>query len=334
LIPKCPRCNGPVWKNGGGKGPKRFLCRSPHCWSGSQPVYDSDAVAHIPAFPDDDIDAPQILDQMERRFLQRQQHADALRWFEVEVREDAPLAINWFGDPHLGSNGCNVPLLRRDVAIVASTPGMVGANIGDTTDNWGGRLLRLYAENDVSKSTERRLARWFLEGAGIPWLLWLEGNHDMMDAAFTTYLRAVNGSRVPMVDWRARFVLAFPNGRKVRVDAAHNHKGHSQWNELHGQERASVFDEPAHLYIAGHHHVAALKQKEMPDGTVATLARARGYKWLDEHAEHHGFHQKQGGASIVTVIDPAATTPWGLVRAFADTAEGAEYLTWKRKKAA
>ena len=46
---------------------------------------------------------------------------------------------------------------------------MYAANIGDTVDNWGGTLTRLYADNDVSRQTERRLACWFLEEAGIPW---------------------------------------------------------------------------------------------------------------------------------------------------------------------
>jgi hypothetical protein len=287
----------------------------------------------LPDFPDDDIPAEQILDQMERRFAQRLEHARAMHWFEVKVRDNRPIGICWFGDPHLGSNGCNVSLLRKDVKVVSSTPGMYGGNIGDTTDNWpwSGRLLAQYANNDVSKQTERRLARWFLEDSGIKWMVWLEGNHDAMDGGFTTYLRAINANAIPMVDWRARFKLSFP-GKTFKIDAAHNHKGHSMWNELHGQDRSSLVDETAHLYIAGHHHTWALKQKELPDGVVTLLARARGYKWIDDHAERHGFHSQGHGASIVTIFDPLAKSPVQAVRGFADVEEGAEFLTWLRKK--
>lgn len=290
----------------------------------------------IPVFPDDDIPAEQILDQMERRFAQRLEHANALRWFEVAFHESKPIGILWFGDPHLGSNGCNVPLLRRDVALCSSTKGLYGANIGDTADNWpwSGKLLKLYAENDVSKATERRLARWFLKEANIPWMLWLMGNHDEMDPGFATYLKTINCSQIPMVDWRARFKVTFPNKREIRIDAAHNHKGHSMWNELQGQERASMMDEPADLYMAGHTHTCAVKQKEMPDGRVVTLARARGYKWIDDHGERHGYANKRLGASVVTVLDPQTTNPWAVVRAFADAEEGADYLAYRRKKAA
>jgi hypothetical protein len=290
----------------------------------------------LPVFPDSDLKAPEILDQMERRFGQRLEHANALRWFEIKIRDDKPVGLMPFGDPHMGSNGCNVALLRRDVQIAAKTPGVMAVNIGDTADNWpwSGKLVRLYAENDVSKQTERTLARWFLKEAGIPWVVWLHGNHDVMDPGFATYLAGINCAQVPMVDWRARFRLVFPNRREVKVDAAHNHKGHSMWNELHGQERASVMDEFAHIYVAGHHHTAAVKQKEIATGDVVTLLRVRGYKWIDSHAENSGFHRKTIGASAMLVIEPKASSPTGLVTPFLDAEEGAEYLKYRRKKAA
>lgn len=285
----------------------------------------------LPVFPDEGMEAEQILDHLEKKFSKAWDLHQAKHWFPIKVREKRPVAITWFGDPHLGSDGCNVALLRRDVKIVGQTEGMYGANLGDTTDNWGGRLTRLYAENDMSRPTERKLATWFLDS--VPWVLWLEGNHDHMDGAFTAHMRAINANHVPMIDWRARFRLVFPNGREVRIDAAHDHKGHSLWNELHGQDRASLIDEHADLFMAGHRHDWAIKQKELPTGRVATLARARGYKFVDDFATKHGFHQKHNGASIVTVIDPEPRSACELVRAFADVEEGADYLAFKRRKA-
>ncbi len=287
----------------------------------------------LPQFPDDDVSADQILDMMARRFEQRLKADAARKWFEIKLGEDVPIGILWFGDPHLGANGCHVPLLRRDVQLAATVPGLYGANIGDSVDNWGSKLVHLYASNDVSRATERRLARWLLQDSGVRWLLWLEGNHDRMDNAFTTYLRAINANVVPMIDWRAKFKLRFPGGRSVRVDAAHNHKGTSMYNELHGQTKVALMDEEADLIIAGHHHTWGLAIKELPGGRVSTLARARGYKWLDDHAVHGGYLQQQCGASILTVLDPNARSPVELVRAFGDAEEGAEYLTWKRSRA-
>ena len=286
----------------------------------------------LPEFPDDDIDTDELLDQMGKRFAQRLKREEAQKWFRVKVKKNEPIAIAWVGDPHLGSNGCNVPLLRRDVGLLAGTSNTYAVNMGDTADNWGGRLLRLYAENDVSKQTERKLAQWFLQESGVNWLLWLLGNHDSMDDGFSTYLKTIGGKALPMMDWRAQFIVEFPNGAEFRVDAAHNHKGHSMWNNLHGQERAAHMEEPADLYIAGHHHNWAIKEEEMPDGRKVTLARARGYKWIDSHASRFQFHTHQLGATLLSVINPLTDHPAKRHRIFYDLEDGLDYLEIIRSK--
>lgn len=285
-----------------------------------------------PSFPDDDLSAEEILDHLEATFEQQQKHAQALHWFKIKAPDNLPIAVAWVGDPHIGSPGCNIKLLRRDVDILASTPGFRAVNMGDTADNWGGRLIRLYSESNTSRKRERKLAQWFLQESGVPWWLWLEGNHDAMDGAFTAHLRAINANLVPMVDWRARFRIAFPNGREVRVDAAHNHKGHSQYNPLHGQKRAALFDEEADLYVGAHHHDWGCHQEELAGGRVVTFVRARGYKFLDTFAHRHGFHEHQSGATVVTIFNPDAKNPASLIRPIPDIEEAADYLTWLRKK--
>jgi len=284
----------------------------------------------FPVFPSDEIPTSEILDHLERQYAQQATAAAARKWFSIAVDDNLPIAINWFGDPHLGSPGCNIKLLRRDVEIVAKTPGMFGGNVGDTVDNWGGRLLRLYAESDVSKKTERQLARWFLQDSGVPWLIWLHGNHESMSSEFKLYMDGLGAEQVPMIDWRAQFKVTFPNGAEMRIDAAHDHKGHSMWNDLHGQERASVMEEQADIYIAGHRHNWAFKVKETVDGRVVNLVRCRGYKFLDDYAVRWQFPQQQQGASMVTLLDPVTDSPTERIRVFADTRAAADYLTYLR----
>lgn len=287
----------------------------------------------FPIFPDDDIDADQILDHMSKRFDRRLAREDALKWFGIKMKSDKPIGLAVVGDPHIGSNGCNIRLLRRDVSLMADTPGIHAINIGDTVDNWGGRLIFAYAENDVSRQTERRLARWFLQDSGIPWLLWLMGNHDLMDGEFATYLKTLNAETFPMVDWQAKFELQFPNGKVCRVDAAHNHKGTSIYNPLHGQKREALWHggEHADIIVAGHHHNAAIEQGETADGRMVTLARTRGYKWIDQWATTRGFPENHYGATVLFVIDPTAEDAASYVHPFLDLKAGCEYLTYLRQ---
>lgn len=286
----------------------------------------------FPVFPSDEIPTDHILDHLERQYAQAAVASAARKWFTVGVNENLPIAINWFGDPHIGSPGCNIPLLRRDVQIVRDTPGMYGGNAGDSVDNWGGRLIRLYADTDVSKKTERQLARWFLQESGVRWAIWLHGNHDSMSSEFIVYMNEIGAKQVPMIDWRAQFKIAFPNGEEFKIDAAHDHKGSSIWNDLHGQERAASLEEEADLYISGHRHNWAYKVKEMVGGRIVSLVRCRGYKFIDDYAVRWQFPQQQQGASMTTIFDPLTDSPTERLRVFADTRAAADYLTYLRAR--
>ena len=284
----------------------------------------------FPKIEDEDIPIESVINSLKERSAKRINNHDARKWMPFKVKTMLPIGICWFGDPHIDDNGCDWNLLSEHIDICKSTEGLYGANIGDTTNNWVGRLARLYAEQDTSERTAQRLTEWFFEESGVNWLIMLQGNHDNFKE--TAYLKKIAENVCPMIDWRAQFKLVFPNGRECLIDAAHNHNGHSQWNSLHGQQKAATMNGVANLYIAGHLHNWALAQNECPHtNRVYHLARCRGYKRIDSYAENIGFGNQKFGASIVTVIDPNANDV-NLVRCFADVQEGAEYLTYLRSK--
>tara|TARA_R110002020_G_scaffold250314_1_gene464385 strand:- start:242 stop:1306 length:1065 start_codon:yes stop_codon:yes gene_type:complete len=283
----------------------------------------------LPDFPDEDIETTEILNHLSKRFEKKLKYQQSKNWFEIKINSDMPVGLAVVGDPHLGTS-CNIPLLKRDVKIMAETEGIMALNLGDTADNWG-RMIYLYAEDDISKPTERKLARWFLKDAGIPWVIWLMGNHDLMHTEFSTYLKSINVNQIVMEDWRAKFRLCFPS-TSIKIDAAHNHKGTSIYNPLHGQKRSALWDEDADLYLAGHHHTWAMSAEELDGGRVINMARARGYKWIDDYAKVHGFSQDEYGATILFVIDPLATNPVSRLKGFVDLADGADYLKYLRHR--
>ena len=144
---------------------------------GAQP--DSVANVELPQIPDEDIPVEEIIDGMVVRFKKRQEYFNARQWMKFKIKDDKPIGICWFGDPHVDNNGCNWGLLKEHCEILRTTEGMYGASIGDHTDNWVGRLTRLYAHSDQSRTTAIRLAEWFIRDSGVRWLLLLRGNHDM-----------------------------------------------------------------------------------------------------------------------------------------------------------
>ena len=284
----------------------------------------------LPTFPDPDIPITDVIEHMGKRFATRHLHEQAKRWFTIKMPA-GPFGLLLWGDPHIDSNGCNWPLLQKHIEI-ARRPHVYSLNIGDTLDNWpnGSRLIRLYAHSDQSVETATRLARWFLEEAGIYWLLLLLGNHDLWPGH--TNIKHLVKKPIIIEEWGARFILSCGNAQ-FRIWAQHDFPGQSMWNALHGLQRAAHMKDPADLYVSGHKHNWALHQEESASkGFVYWLARARGYKYIDDHAQQLGHDPQQEGASILAVFNPAVNTMAGRLMCFSDVEQGADYLGYLRSR--
>jgi len=278
--------------------------------------------------PDNDIPVDQIVDQLHSRFKKRKAHKEAKKWIPIKMKSDEPIGLLWMGDPHIDDNYCDWDSLRSHLALIQSTPGLFGCNLGDYQNNWIGRLGRLYGEQDTSHKTAWRLVEWLIQEMNP--LILIGGNHDMWSGA-SDPLKWLASPHAILEDWEARVELQFPNGRNCRIHAAHDMPGHSQWNALHAQNKMARFKSNASLYISGHKHNWALGQIELVEEETTTwLARARGYKYHDTYAFTKGFEQQKFGQAILQVIDPHNTSPVSWVQCFADPHDGADYLQYRR----
>jgi hypothetical protein len=287
-------------------------------------------VPQAPApLPDDDIPTEDLISVMKRRFEKRSEHRRALLWRKYKVPTSGPYALMFFGDPHVDDNGCNWSLLADHCDLAASTQNLYAIAIGDQTNNWTGRLARLWAEQDTSSATAKKLVKWLLNESGVPWFMWLHGNHDAWQGPVSSgIIEGMNCHEVMMQDWEARVVLESP-GFDLRLWAAHNFPGHSMYNKLHGPQKAALMKDWAHIYVAGHHHNWALHHEENAErGFDYWLARCRGYKHIDHYGELLGHQPQQKGSSILTVVDPSTQS----VQCFSDPYEGVDFLKFKRAK--
>lgn len=279
------------------------------------------------AEPARDLPIEEIRKQCRRRFEQAAAVRAADMWRPIRINDNGPVGILWFGDPHLDDDSCNWPLLERHVELCRTTPGLYGANIGDTTNNWVGRLMRLYADQETSRHTARRLAKWFLSDSGVNWILWLLGNHDAWESG-GDILQLMNGHSILMRDWEAQVKFVFPGGQEIKCHAAHDFPGSSQWNIGHGPGKAARMASDGDLFVCGHKHDWTIQQFEIAGRfKTPTIIRVRGYKWHDMHAVVNGYQSAQSGAAILTILNPGATDPAGRVMAFSDVEAGAAVLS-------
>lgn len=287
----------------------------------------------MPEFPLDDLPVEDVIDHLTKRFEVKNASFKAHTWFPIKIKSKLPVAIVWVGDPHVDDGGCNWVLLRRDIDLITSTEGCYAANVGDTTNNWSGRLVRLYAQQDTSVSTARQLAQWLMLDSGVTWLIWVLGNHDAWgdgSAILAQMAKRYQTHRLICHDWEARFTLDFGDWTQ-RVFLAHDFKGSSIWNPMHGPMREGQLGEDADLFVCGHRHQSGMFTFEnVGRGKVQTFIRVRGYKFHDDHARRGGFKEQEQGCAAITVFDPSTRTS----TSFLDVPTGIEFLKQRREAVA
>ena len=290
----------------------------------------------FPDFPPDSLPVADVIERLAEASALRKSSYKAHTWFPVKITDDKPIGIFWFGDPHVDDDGCDWTLLKHHIEL-CKKPGVYGVNIGDTTNNWAGRLVRKYADQETSAKTAGKLAEWFMLDSGIRWLLFLLGNHDTWGdgAAILNQMAKRYGThKLVLHDWEARFRINFSNGVGINVWAAHDFPGFSMWHNLHGPIKAAKMGADVDLLVCGHKHCWAIHQEELPEkGLSPTLIRVRGYKFNDEYARKLGITEQEHGASILTIINPKASRIPDRVIPFTDLESGVDYLQWLRKQA-
>lgn len=263
----------------------------------------------FPTLPDRREPIVDLIDRRTKHYKRQKAFKAAATWQAVAVSERKPIALCFVGDPHIDDDGCAWTELQDDIAIMRETPGMYGLNIGDTTNNWVGRLARLFGNQETSQTSARQLAEWFLTKAGIKWAAVVLGNHDEWNEGGEIIKRmcAAAPTTIPVHEWAAKLEFVFPNGATCRVSASHDFKGRSIYSTTHGLLREAIWHQDrADILVAGHIHYGGLQQVEIPGGHTPWLIRARGYKDFDPHALVNGYHEGRRFRSVAAIIDPDA----------------------------
>lgn len=280
--------------------------------------------------PDDDIDVEELVAIRKKQYAKKVAHEEARKLIPVKVKVPGPIGILHFGDPHVDDDGTDIGLLEHHKKLCQETEGLFAANVGDITNNWVGRLAKLYAQQSTSAKQAWKLAEWLLND--IQWLYIIAGNHDAWSGDGDPIKWIARQTESLYQSSEARLDLQFPNGAAVRVNARHDFGGSSQWNPAHGPMKAVFHGVRDHIAICGHLHKSGYGIIKDPDSGIACHAiQVASYKFLDRYAREKNFRDQSLGPCALTVIDPAMEqTHPDLVKVFWDADEGVSYLKWKR----
>ena len=262
-------------------------------------------------------------------------HDRATSLYKVRINIEGPVLLAPFGDPHVDDDGCDWNLLEHHVQLARDTPGVLAINGGDTTNNWVGRLQRLYAMQDVTSDDALTLIEWLM--TALPWLLQIGGNHDLWNtekgdvAAVFQRMHQMPGLYEGV---GARLQLLFSNGSSVNVNARHDFSGASQYNAAHALVRQTLFDFRDHILIAAHRHQTGYMPIWFNEPRrLCHGVRVGSYKVRDHYAKEKGFKDENWAKVLPLLIDPAyAHDPVRHIKPIFDFDEACEELTWKRQR--
>jgi hypothetical protein len=291
---------------------------------------------HITPLPDDgEPSAEDLIAALAARHAKRKAHHDAAKLRQVRINLGGPIAVAGFGDPHVDDKGCAWGDLERDVRICRDTPGMLSVDVGDNSNNWVGRLMRLYADQEVTPKQSLQLIEWLM--CALPWLHWEDGNHDAWNTEKgdpVAIMHRMHNRLGSMNVGGTRLQLNLPVGASVFMHIRHDFPGGSQFNPAHALVRETLFGFRDHIMMCGHrHHTGYIPVWHNDPRRLCHGFRLGTYKDMDHYAAEKGFQDGNWARSMAAVIDPDhAHDPVRFVKAFFSLEEAAEYLTWRREK--
>jgi hypothetical protein len=290
----------------------------------------------VPYVPTEDLEFPELIEHLVKRYKKRDKAKKKSNWVEVKVDFNEPYMLVLVGDPHVDDNYFNAPKWLRDISIIQQhKPYIRSIMIGDNTNAWVGRLSRIYSDQNTTVTDAWRLVEHMMSKEGFDPLISVAGNHDMWIDRGSDPMKWMQRARNLVAgDWNVNFTLVHPNKRKVKISASHDFPGHSQWNPLHSNLKASMMGSQADIYCSGHKHNWAIMTMPInAQNRVVHLIRARGYKAYDEYATKLGHEPDttELGESIAIVIDPNGNEH-NYIHTFPDLEQGAEFLDFLRSR--
>lgn len=288
----------------------------------------------VSELPEDDLPIEEIIELRKKEFEHKQAYEEAARLIKIKIPIAGPIGILHFGDPHLDDDGTDIGAAFYHSELTKTVEGLYGANVGDTTNAWVGRLARLYAEQNMGRKRALKVAEHFVQSTN--WLYMVGGNHDGWageDDPIKWIAKQMGALYRPS---EARVQLIFPEGESLTINARHDFSGHSQWNPAHGVMKSIQMGSHDELSTCGHKHVSGYGVLKHPqDGTICHALQIASYKRYDRFAKEKGFRDQSLSPCAVTVIDPSLPrTHPDRVKVFWDADCGVSYLRMLRSSKA
>jgi len=333
----CPKCGARHIRKDGFNYLKKQSRQRWYCYACKRKTIKPTIVTRSPFSAEpkdpDHVNINELIDIRKKAYRRKNEAKKKRKLIDVRINIPGPIGICHFGDPHIDDDGTDIAEIYSLCNLINKTEGLFGGNLGDIQNNWVGRLSFLYGQQSTSAKESWRLTEHFINQ--VEWLYLVAGNHDVWSGEGDPLEFIMREHSGVYEQWGARMNLIFPTGKEVRINARHFFKGFSMWNTAHGVAKAAQMGWKDHILTCGHIHVSGYQVlKDPASGLISHALQVASYKIWDSFAEKKGLDDRNIFNAPVTIIDPIYDDDDNrLVTTILNPYEGAEFLTYKRKKA-
>lgn len=279
-----------------------------------------------------EVDVEELIERRIREYETKKAAAEQQKLIQVRVNREGPIGLAFQGDLHLDDDGTDLAQVFEHLTVLdGSVPGLYAANLGDILNNWVGRLEKLHANQSITNREALVLSKRVLNS--VNWLFFIMGNHDCWRNGVDLYEEMLAKASMITRSDRIRVALRLPNGRNVKIYAAHGFRGRSMWSEVFGAAKKAQLMGVHDIYVCGHWHTSGYTHGIHPGTEQMWHAiQVASYKRQDSYADTLVLEDHWIYNCPVALIDPNATDPVNFIRWEFDPLEAAERLKWMQSR--
>jgi hypothetical protein len=335
-ILQCPYCYSTHLIKCGNDGktknsPQRFKCKA--CGKKTvNPKVSKQYEVENP-FEEQEYTTEELIDKRIEVFKRREKKELNEDFLNIKISDSKAMGLYIMGDPHIDDDGTDMPAILEHLEITNKTEGMYACNVGDLQNNWARRtkLEGLWAKQSTTAEQSWQLTEWLCHATD--WLFIVAGNHDMWSGTGDPLKWIMKPLKTTYAAHSIRLKLKLPN-HEIRINCAHEFRGHSIYNTAHGIVRHAIFNNRDHLLIAGHRHISGyMPLKDADTDITMHCLQVGSYKKYDDYAKQLNLPNKMMSPCAVAVFNTnVKDTHPDFVKIFWNVKEGADYLTFLRNE--
>lgn len=222
----------------------------------------------------------------------------------VNIKDNKPVGVVWWGDWHEGAAGTDYALLESDSQLISNTDGLYWIGAGDYKDNYisgthvGGNFEQIIQPGMQDLAVKRRIRK-----AGGNCLALVRGCHDSWDKkqADKDFISTLCEISDAVNLWHGGDLFINLGDQRYHWKCRHKYPYKSSLNLENAMRRIMEIQGPCDVAAEAHLHNPYVMERHLM-GEYRFFMRSGSYKVWDEHSQQIAGYKGKPGAPMIIMF--------------------------------